>query len=233
MEVTSDRSGIFSIVHTFTDTPDGSLPSKLIQASDGTIYGLTASGGAKFGGTVYKVNAAGTYSVLHPLKPVSESSGPTHLIEGSDGFFYGTTGIAGTPDPKCSNHEPQGTLFRRARLAFASAIFEGPSDDGTTISLNLRQNIPIADLSFVPNPVKGGQSSTATVTLTRPAGTTGQVVNLMGSCPVTVPPTVTIGAGQVTTSFTVNTQPVTATIAAGVTAYIVNTGVFSPLSITP
>lgn len=107
-----DRRGTFTVVHNFLDTPDGSLPGKLLQASDGTIYGLTASGGTKFGGTVYKVTTTGAYSVLHSFDPSTEGSGPNHLIEASDGFFYGTTSIAGMPDRNCSNREPQGTLFR-------------------------------------------------------------------------------------------------------------------------
>src|SRR5450432_1175365 len=39
-----DPSGTFTLVHTFTDAPDGSLPGRLIQARDGMIYGLTPSG---------------------------------------------------------------------------------------------------------------------------------------------------------------------------------------------
>lgn len=101
-----DRARNFTVVHTFTDRPDGSLPNKLIQASDGTIYGLSASGGANFGGTVYKVSTTGSYSILHSFNPVTEGSGPSHLIQASDGFFYGTAGVAGIPDPNCSNHEP-------------------------------------------------------------------------------------------------------------------------------
>jgi len=43
-----DSGGTFTLVHTFIDAPDGSLPGRLIQARDGTIYELTPSGGTNF-----------------------------------------------------------------------------------------------------------------------------------------------------------------------------------------
>ncbi|HEX4668062.1 MAG TPA: choice-of-anchor tandem repeat GloVer-containing protein [Chthoniobacterales bacterium] len=419
-----DRRGTFSVVHTFTDSPDGSLPGKLIQASDRTIYGLTAGGGANFAGTVYKVTTAGAYSIVHSFNSTTEGSGPNHLFQSNDGFFYGTTSSGGIPDPACPNHEPQGTLFRmdpagnvtalhtfcedsdgsvpdsvveatdgflygtckqdgpglsagtfwksdkagnvtllhtfgpktlngdqptepngivqagdglfygvansgglasngaifradpagnvttihslsalvtdgsdpesnfflasdgffygttshgglpfndfnkagivyrtdtagrlwvlhtfigddgsnpvaapvldpRGRSAFATAIFQGPSNHGTTINLNLRQNLPISDLTFSPNPVKGGQASTATITLSRPAGSSGQVITLDGSGPATVPATITVPSGQVTATFIVNTQTVSQSITAGVTASIGSIGISASLTLTP
>jgi uncharacterized repeat protein (TIGR03803 family) len=107
----SIASGRFSVVHTFTDTPDGSLPSRLIEASDGLLYGLTASGGPSSNGTVYTVDRAGAYRILHGFSGGADGSAPNDLIETSPGTFYGTTSQGGNPDV-CPNHEPQGTAFR-------------------------------------------------------------------------------------------------------------------------
>src|SRR3954467_2380923 len=79
-----DRGGTFTVVHTFTDTPDGSLPGRLNRASDGTIYGLTLSGGTNSAGTVYKITTTGVYSVLHSFDPLTEGSGPNQLFQSSD-----------------------------------------------------------------------------------------------------------------------------------------------------
>jgi hypothetical protein len=48
-------------------------------------------------------------------------------------------------------------LFGRQQTIFASAIFGGPTQDGTTIALKLKPNIPVANLTFSPNPVQGAR----------------------------------------------------------------------------
>src|SRR5262245_65365439 len=53
----------YELLHAFTT--EGSYPSRLIQASDGTFYGTTSSGGAAGGGIVFKMDAAGTVTTLH------------------------------------------------------------------------------------------------------------------------------------------------------------------------
>jgi uncharacterized repeat protein (TIGR03803 family) len=107
-----DRAGTFTVIHIFTDTPDGSSPSRLIQASDGTIYGLAASGGSSSAGAIYRIDTAGNYSILHSFNGTSEGNGPLFLMEAKDGFFYGTTSFGGNPAPGCVNNHVNGTLFR-------------------------------------------------------------------------------------------------------------------------
>lgn len=61
-------------------------------------------------------------------------------------------------------------------------------------------------LSAVPNPVVGGNTSVATLTLKRPAPTGGLVVNLTDNSPlITVPATVTVAAGATSATFNVTT----------------------------
>jgi len=61
-------------------------------------------------------------------------------------------------------------------------------------------------LSAVPNPVVGGNTSVATLTLKRPAPTGGLVVNLADSSPlITVPATVTVAAGATSATFNITT----------------------------
>ncbi|MBA3542964.1 MAG: hypothetical protein H0T83_00750, partial [Chthoniobacterales bacterium] len=107
-----DGNGVFTIIHKFAGSPDGALPGRLIQAADGTIYGLTSSGGSLSAGTVYHIDLAGNYSVIHSFNTSTEGSGPNFLLEGSTGFFYGTTSTNGIPDPDCPNNKAHGTFFR-------------------------------------------------------------------------------------------------------------------------
>jgi hypothetical protein len=66
----------------------------------------------------------------------------------------------------------------------------------------------LATLSINPTSVFGGQTSTATVTLSNPAGNAGAVVELSADPGLGVPATVTIPSGQKTASFTVTTSGV-------------------------
>jgi uncharacterized repeat protein (TIGR01451 family) len=84
----------------------------------------------------------------------------------------------------------------------------------------------IQSLTLSPNPVNGGQSSTATVTLTTPAPTGGAVVNLSSGNPgvATVPSSLTIAEGQTTGTFAVTTLVSTSDANVSVTAsYQTNT----------
>lgn len=61
---------------------------KLIQGSDGFLYGISSSGGANNSGTLYKVSTAGVESIVYSF--TSNNYGNS-IIQGSDGNFYGTT----------------------------------------------------------------------------------------------------------------------------------------------
>ena len=72
----------------------GTTPrSALIQAGDGTFYGVTQSGTA--GGTVFRVNGDGSgYKVLHDF--VEAQATPQGVLEAGDGLLYGTTLLGGS-----------------------------------------------------------------------------------------------------------------------------------------
>jgi uncharacterized repeat protein (TIGR03803 family) len=95
--------GVFSVVHSFDDPSNGTVPSsRVIVASDGSLFGTTASGG-RFGlGVIYKIAPDGAYSVLHNFDSynveipgqdfeflLSASIRPD-IVMGNDGSIYGT-----------------------------------------------------------------------------------------------------------------------------------------------
>ncbi len=96
-------SGSQSVVYSFADGSDGSIPAGgVIQGSDGNFYGLTSQGGVfaqQGGGTLFLLTAAGALTVLHSFGAAGDGVFPgATLLQGSDGSLYGTTtGTAALP----------------------------------------------------------------------------------------------------------------------------------------
>ncbi len=100
---------IFKITSTGTYTPiydnfnydtDGSLPSSsLVQATDGKLYGVTSSGGASGGGTIYSVTTTGTFAAVYSFDSTNVANGfnpASPLKQNTNGVLYGTTYEGGT-----------------------------------------------------------------------------------------------------------------------------------------
>jgi uncharacterized repeat protein (TIGR03803 family) len=86
-------TGAFSIRYTFTD---GSRPAgRLIQGSDGLIYGTTANGGTFGFGTVFSLDLAGTLTTLHHFSGSDGREPNGGVLQGLDGRLYGTTTSGG------------------------------------------------------------------------------------------------------------------------------------------
>jgi uncharacterized repeat protein (TIGR03803 family) len=94
-----DAAGTLTTLHSFSGFPgDGAAPvGGLVQGSDGNFYGTTASGGAFFQGTIFRMTSSGAITVLHSFNSFfGEGAVPiAGLVEGSDGNFYGTTALGG------------------------------------------------------------------------------------------------------------------------------------------
>jgi uncharacterized repeat protein (TIGR03803 family) len=45
----------YTVLHAFTNTPDGAEPNGLVASAKGTFFGTTRSGGASAMGTVFEV----------------------------------------------------------------------------------------------------------------------------------------------------------------------------------
>jgi len=102
-------AGVIKTLHQF-DGSDGALPeARLIQDSNGTLYGSTYIAGNFDAcdngcGTIFKLTADGTFTTLHVFDGDDGNRPNTALVQASDGNFYGTTEFGGTYG--------NGTLFR-------------------------------------------------------------------------------------------------------------------------
>ena len=78
------------VLHTFPSegSPDVH-PHKLVQASDGNLYGTTRWGGVGEFGTTYRLTPNGDFTLLNNMDEAIWPVGP--LLQASDGFLYGTT----------------------------------------------------------------------------------------------------------------------------------------------
>ena len=80
-------------------------------------------------------------------------------------------------------------------------------------------SVSLSSVSLSPTSIQGGSTSTGTVSLTGSAPTGGTQVNLYSDSAVaTVPSTVTVPAGQSSTTFTISTTPVSMGSTANITA---------------
>ena len=86
-------SGAFASLYSFTGGADGANPEAgLVQASDGSFYGTTSSGGTNGQGTVFKISTNGAFTSLYSFTGGNDGANPdAGLLQASDGSFYGTT----------------------------------------------------------------------------------------------------------------------------------------------
>ncbi len=87
--------GSFAVLHTFEASPCCSQPNNggayptlgpLALASDGFMYGTTASGGANGAGTLFKLGTDGSFAVLFSFAAGNALS--NNVVAGQDGNFY-------------------------------------------------------------------------------------------------------------------------------------------------
>ncbi len=86
-------SGALTTLYSFCaqeSCADGADPVGLVQATDGDLYGTTAAGGAKGGGTVFKITTNGTLTTLYSFCSKSACADGYHpsagVVQASNGI---------------------------------------------------------------------------------------------------------------------------------------------------
>jgi len=160
-----DAAGNLTTLHSFSGSPgDGAVPvAGLVQGSDGNFYGTTASGGAFFQGTVFRMTPSGTITVLHSFNSfLGGGAVPIGgLVEGSDGNFYGTTALGGT--------HFKGTVFKIDATGNLTTLhsFSGSPSEGANPVAALVQG---TDGNFYGTTASGGAHFQGTAFRITPVG---------------------------------------------------------------
>jgi uncharacterized repeat protein (TIGR03803 family) len=93
--------------------------NKLVEASDGNLYGVTYRGGINGTGAVYRFGRGGGFQVVYSFGPAGSGDGSLPngpLTQGADGALYGVTYEGGA-----SNY---GTVFRLTLDGQQSLLYE-------------------------------------------------------------------------------------------------------------
>jgi uncharacterized repeat protein (TIGR03803 family) len=166
--------GVETVIYSFEGNGDGVNPAAgLIQASDGNLYGTTASGGTDGLGTVFKVTLAGAETVIHDFSGIPDGDYPVAgLIQASDGNLYGTTERGG--------QEGQGSIFEVTLGGVESVFysFATKSDDGLGPLSAVLQD---SDGDFYGTTVNGGADGPGAVYAITPAGVETIIYSFTGA----------------------------------------------------
>ena len=105
-------AGVFTTLHNFSGTDGASPEDRLVQGTDGDLYGTTFYGGSNYySGTIFRITPAGVLTTLHVFEPPTAGGDPAAgLVQDTNGDLYGTT-MDGGPG-KCSNPNGCGTVFK-------------------------------------------------------------------------------------------------------------------------
>src|SRR5581483_8472825 len=96
---------IYSFCPNKYDCSDGLLPDgKLVQATDGNLYGTTLHGGPDEWGTIFKITPEGTLTTLHTFDYSDGGFPNAGLLQAKEGNLYGTTTRGGA--------HGSGTIFK-------------------------------------------------------------------------------------------------------------------------
>ncbi|HLW89080.1 MAG TPA: choice-of-anchor tandem repeat GloVer-containing protein [Terriglobales bacterium] len=95
-----DRTGLFSVVYSFTGGPDGGQPdASLIRDAAGNLYGVTVGGGDFGHGVIFKFDTGGVETALYSFAGGTDpASANAPLFMDRAGNLYGTSvggGVSG------------------------------------------------------------------------------------------------------------------------------------------
>lgn len=90
--VNADGTG-FTRLHEFIDAEGFEPAGKLLEASDGKLYGALKWDIATTRGSLYRMNKNGSgFEIIHRFSVIAEGYGPNgNLVEDNNGILYGTT----------------------------------------------------------------------------------------------------------------------------------------------
>jgi uncharacterized repeat protein (TIGR03803 family) len=90
-------SGTYTVLHNINGTTDGNGPwGSLVQATNGTMYGLTSDIEIDLNGTIFSITTGGTFTTLYSFTGSTDGGDPlSPLRQHTNGLLYGTTNVGG------------------------------------------------------------------------------------------------------------------------------------------
>ena len=94
----TDTNGAgYTVLHTFTNTPDGMNPNACLVLNAGTLYGTTINGGLYTNGTIFKLATNGqNYSVIYNFSNAPDADFPYGKLVLAGNVLYGTSLLGGS-----------------------------------------------------------------------------------------------------------------------------------------
>jgi uncharacterized repeat protein (TIGR03803 family) len=88
----------YTKLHEFNDAQGYEPRGKLLEASDGKLYGALAWGGTVGGGALYRIDKNGSnFQIIYDFSGLAQGYSPMgNLIEDGSGFLYGSTNYSST-----------------------------------------------------------------------------------------------------------------------------------------
>jgi hypothetical protein len=206
----------------YAQDPPGHTVHGFLSIVPAELHTLTVSpnsvvGGSSTTGTVTLTGPAATVRTVSLSSPSSAVTVPAS-VNVAAGASTATFPISTSP-------------VGAEATRFISATLGGVT---RSAAITLRPGSSLHTLTISPATVRGGTSTTGTVSLTGPAPAGGAVVTLTASSSaVTVPASVTIAAGSTSATFTINTSAVGATFTRQVSATYDGTTRSANVTLTP
>ena len=204
-----NTAGVFSLLHTFTNGPDGGEPNGNVTFdAAGNIYGTASVAYGVFNesGTIWKISPSGVFSTVYL------ASAPTGYAPAGDVTFDAGGNLYGTflgGGQSISNEGYFGTVWQISPL-----------------------NYSLKAMGSSPNVLVGGGTSTGTIYLNGVAPGLGLTVNLSSNDPnFIVPASVPIPAGANKATFPITTLAVFETDSATITGTYQSQTVSMPMTL--
>ncbi len=133
-----DTTGQETILHGFSDSPDGRYPwAGVIEDASGNFYGTTVIGGGSWCieegshcGIVFKVDSAGDETILYSFTGGSDGGDAyAGLVQDANGNLYGTTTFAGS-GKGCYSNDGCGTIFKLDTSGMLTVLHSFTGKDG-------------------------------------------------------------------------------------------------------
>jgi uncharacterized repeat protein (TIGR03803 family) len=122
-------SGKETVLHKFGfGSTDGARPRGGLLYLNGTLYGVTETGGSYNGGTVFAITPSGTETVLHSFGSSGDGSDPEGGLVNVSGTLYGTAAKGGEND--------YGVVFAITRSGKESVVYSFKGTPGAHSSLH-------------------------------------------------------------------------------------------------